>query len=128
MVGMVMQAFTQLSGINVVMMYSSTLLASIGSIRLINALVGGVDFVCTILSVYIIKKFGRKPIMVWMGLLMSASMFGLASSIYSGLNSLGIVCVLIFVQAYELSWGPIPWVYTAEVLVDKSMSMSTVMN
>lgn len=128
MVGMVMQAFTQLSGINVVLMFSSTLLSSIGSIKLVNALVGGVNFLCTILSVYVIKLFGRKPLMVWNGLLMSAAMFGLGAGIYAGVKELGIVCILVFVLAFELSWGPIPWIYTAEILVDKSMSMSTVMN
>ena len=54
-IGMVMQAFTQLSGINVVLMFSSTILASIGSARLVNGLVGGVNFACTIFAVFVIK-------------------------------------------------------------------------
>ena len=125
---MIMQAFTQLSGINVVLMFSSTILASIGSIKLVNGLVGGVNFLCTILSVFVIKSFGRKPLMVWNGVLMSLSMFGLGVGIYTDVSALGIACILVFVLAFELSWGPIPWIYTAEILVDKSMSMSTVMN
>jgi len=41
---------------------------------------------------------------------------------------LELACVLIFVAAFEMSWGPITWLYLAEICNDKSMSIAMLAN
>jgi len=41
---------------------------------------------------------------------------------------LSLICLCLFIVFFECSSGPITWLYMAETLQDKSMSVATVLN
>jgi SP family xylose:H+ symportor-like MFS transporter len=43
-------------------------------------------------------------------------------------NMIEITMVMIFVGAFEMSWGPILWLYLAEVCTDKAIAMAVFAN
>jgi hypothetical protein len=56
-------------------------------------------------------------------------MLSLLSYFAYGKNSTGmIVCVLSFIMFFEFSSGPIVWLYNAEILQDKAVSIAVTLN
>lgn len=41
---------------------------------------------------------------------------------------LAVVFVLLFVMFFEFSLGPIPWLYMAEIMTDKGLSIAVLLN
>lgn len=109
-------------------MYSQTILSSIGDVVLTGIIIGGANFLFTIPGIYVINTFGRKTLMIGGGIFMTAGMFGLGVGMLQNINFLSIISILVFVLAFEFSWGPIVWLYNAEILTDKAVSLATVFN
>ena len=55
---------------------------------------------------------------------MTISMFGLGLGMMINSMPLCIVAIIIFVLAFEWSWGPVVWMYNAEILNDKAFSLA----
>jgi len=80
-----------------------------------------------------LSRFGRKPIMITWTIVMLFALFMMtffSQWFHFGhaADYLELVCVLIFVAAFEMSWGPITWLYLAEICNDKSMSIAMLAN
>lgn len=137
--------FQQLSGINAAVFFSSEIfeqahfdetesnLATLGA-------VGGVQVVGTLLSVFLIDRLGRKTLLVASssGMLLSCLMLGVYFYIYEDVcdRCLGADCVdvpvcqspdigwlaittmMLFIGAFSIGWGPIPWTMLSELLAD----------
>lgn len=39
-----------------------------------------------------------------------------------------IACVLVFVVAFALSWGPVTWIYLSEIMAPKAMALGALAN
>lgn len=117
------------SGMNALIYFSNILFKGTMVAPLtITFLVGLFNFLATILGVFMISKFGRRTLMLhsnfWMTILMAALGFSLIHKI----PSLCIVSVLTFISFYEISSGPITWLYMGEILMDKAISIAVVLN
>lgn len=118
----------QLSGINTVIFYSSSVFVQAG---LTNPIVGAcvvnlVNVVGTIFSTAVTDHYGRKPLMIISHAGMGAALFtitalsGLPVLLVGTAATCQLTCILVFVLSFSFGAGPIPFVYLAEVLAASS--------
>ncbi|OMJ12914.1 High-affinity glucose transporter [Smittium culicis] len=142
--GIIVQCFQQLTGINVIMYYAPIIFEQAGlggsSASLIaHGINGFVNVIFTIPAILYVDRWGRRSTLVMGAIVCSVSYFVLAicmtfgSQQSIGLNGEKIVkmgpglasytsiaMVYVFVAAFAISWGPVAWIYPSEIF-----SMST---
>lgn len=96
--------------------------------RLGTALVGLVNMVSTLLASFLLVFFGRKTLLWTLSFAMAADLVGLGICYMYQVTTLEIVLVLLYVTLFEFSLGPIVWIYMAEVMTDKGVSIGTLIN
>jgi SP family xylose:H+ symportor-like MFS transporter len=132
-IGVLLSAFQQMTGIQVVMYYAPEIIKNMGnsanSAMSQTILVGVVNVLFTVVAIFTVDKLGRKPLLLVGSLLMMTFMFVLGISFYT--NSMGIlsmIAVLGFVAAFAFSWGPVTWVLLSEMFPNtirgKAMSIA----
>eukprot|EP01135_Chromosphaera_perkinsii_P012442 Nk52_evm53s2657 gene=Nk52_evmTU53s2657 len=138
-IGMTLQFFQQMTGMNAIMYYAPTIFSKIGMEELITtSLLGAVNFLSTFLAIWLIDRAGRKALLL-------AGAFGIAVcclvivivdfSFDIEKEAAGYVVAVfmgIFVMNFAYSWGPIGWVIPSEIyplrIRGKAMSCTTAMN
>lgn len=123
--GMLLQLFQQFTGMNVIMYYSTQIFCSINVKSYIaTAIVGTVNFLTSILSIFLVDKVGRKSLLLLgaLGMFVSMSLAGILIHVFhvdDGENQIvGYVVallILVFVFNFSFSWGPVAWVVTSEI-------------
>lgn len=132
-VAIMLQLSQQFSGINAVFFYSTTFFqsafptnASIGTIGTIA--IGAVNVVATGLSIPLIERAGRKPLLLWaiggmlvMALALTGSLIGKENdpSLAKPLAALSIVFVNLYVCFFEVGLGAIPWSIGGELFPEE---------
>jgi SP family xylose:H+ symportor-like MFS transporter len=119
-VGLLLSAFQQLVGIQVMLYYAPEIFTSMGqgtdSAMLQTVLVGAANFLFTIIAIYTVDRYGRKPLLLLGSGLMALFMCVLSVCFYTHNLGLGaLVCVLGFVASFAFSWGPVTWVLLSEM-------------
>lgn len=113
--------FNQLSGINALLYYAPRVfeLAGAGadSALLQSIAVGGTNLLFTILALFLIDRFGRKPLL-YVGSVLCAAMlllvgYQLESAAPDG--TLILIGLLGFIAAFAVSQGAVIWVFISEV-------------
>uniref|UniRef100_A0A7S3IVE3 Major facilitator superfamily (MFS) profile domain-containing protein n=1 Tax=Strombidium inclinatum TaxID=197538 RepID=A0A7S3IVE3_9SPIT len=129
LVGCTLLVFQQLTGINVIMFYSNMLFKGFEmSATTVTALIGIVNFVATLFGLMFLACAGRKIIMLIFNAAMALTLYMLAVFAYEH-NTWGmVICVLLFIAFFEFSSGPISWLYAAEIMQDKAVSIGTFLN
>jgi SP family sugar:H+ symporter-like MFS transporter len=131
-VGIGLATFQQLVGINVVFYYGAVLWQAVGfsesDALLINVLSGALSIGACLVTVVLIDRIGRKPLL-WFG---SAGMavslalvtwaFASASLDTAGklvlsdsMGVLALVAANVYVIFFNMSWGPVMWVMLGEM-------------
>jgi SP family galactose:H+ symporter-like MFS transporter len=141
--GMVIQMFQQLTGINSVIYYSTSIFigAGISSPVVATIIVGLVNMLTTILAVLFVDKLGRKPILYFGYSVMALSLFvcawifhieGLGVDLTGTQKMTIVISTLVFIFAFAVSAGPIAWVLCAELFPlkgrDLGMTITTATN
>jgi sugar porter (SP) family MFS transporter len=128
-VGSTLSLFQQLTGINAIMFYSNIVFKGLDiSNTTVTALIGIVNFLATLVGLGLLACFGRKTLMLFFSVLMSITLILLSFFAFTH-NSVGmVVCVLLFIAFFEFSTGPILWLYMAEIMKDKAVSIGTFLN
>ena len=143
--GCTLSMLQQLSGINIVMFYSSTIMSSSGlPPNYITALVGFVNCVSVFPTIALFRKFGRKILLWTLSLAIAASLVGLGVCLLVDANAkldsitldvgnktaqaMSVVCLMLFIMFFELSLGPLLWVYLSEVMTEKGLSLGVGVN
>jgi SP family xylose:H+ symportor-like MFS transporter len=123
-IGIFLSVFQQFVGINVVLYYAPEIFRNMGSgtdaSLLQTIIVGAVNLSFTILAIFTVDKFGRKPLQIIGALGMAVSMIALGFSFY--LKSVGIgalVFMLLYTASFAMSWGPVTWVLLSEIFPNK---------
>jgi len=124
-IAVILPAANQLTGINAVIFYAPKIFASAGvegnPLLLTFALVGTWNFLSVFISLLLVDRLGRRPLMLFALAFMAtaALLFSLAS--WEGLHiaeayaqPLKIVAVLSFVLAFEIGPGPLFFVMATE--------------
>ena len=131
-VGIGLATFQQLVGINVVFYYGAVLWQAVGfsenDALLINVLSGALSIGACLVTVVLIDRIGRKPLL-WIG---SAGMavslalvtwsFATASldaagklALSDSMGVLALVAANVYVIFFNMSWGPVMWVMLGEM-------------
>ena len=128
-VGCTLSVFQQLTGINVIMFYSNILFKGLSmSSTTVTALIGIVNFLATLVGLSLLYCFGRKTLMLLFNALMAVTLLLLSYYAFDK-DTIGmVVCVLLFIAFFEFSSGPIVWLYMAEIMQDKAVSIGTFLN
>lgn len=128
-IGILLSVFQQFVGINVVLYYAPEIFKSMGAgtdaALLQTIIVGAINLLFTVLAIVWVDYFGRKPLQIAGALVMGVSMLALGTSFY--LQSVGIgalLCMLLYVAGFAISWGPVTWVLLSEVFPNRIRSQA----
>ncbi len=130
-VGVGLAAFQQLVGINVVFYYGAVLWQAVGfsenDALLINVLSGGLSIGACLITVVLIDRIGRKPLL-WVGSVGMAVSLALVTWAFAsgslvdghlqladGMGTLALVAANVYVVFFNMSWGPVMWVMLGEM-------------
>jgi len=123
-IGIFLSVFQQFVGINVVLYYAPEIFKNMGSgtesSLLQTIIVGAVNLTFTILAIFTVDKFGRKPLQIIGALGMAVSMIALGFSFY--IDSVGIwalIFMLSYTASFAMSWGPVTWVLLSEIFPNR---------
>jgi MFS transporter, SP family, xylose:H+ symportor len=119
-IGIVLSVFQQFVGVNVVLYYAGNIFRNMGnsndSSMIQTIIVGIVNLTFTVLAIFTVDRFGRKPLMMIGGIGMAISMLGLGFSFYFGKLGLGaLIFMLTYIASFAMSWGPVTWVLLSEI-------------
>ncbi|WP_374503106.1 sugar porter family MFS transporter [Pseudoxanthomonas sp.] len=131
-VGIGLATFQQLVGINVVFYYGAVLWQAVGfsenDALLINVLSGALSIGACLVTVLLIDRIGRKPLL-WIGSAgMAVSLAAVVVAFASGsldaagklqlsgaMGVLALVAANVYVVFFNISWGPVMWVMLGEM-------------
>jgi MFS transporter, SP family, galactose:H+ symporter len=136
-VGIGLAIFQQITGVNTIIYYTPTILQmggyhSASTAILATVLVGAVNFGATIVSLFLLDRVGRRPLLL-VGI--AGMTFGLADLGYSfGVHHVSpttvLLDVIIYLASFAISLGPIFWLLISEVypttVRGQAMSLATV--
>lgn len=122
--GILLSVFQQFVGINVVLYYAPEIFKNLGSSTndslMLTIIVGAINLSFTVLAIFTVDRFGRKPLQIIGALGMAVFMFMLGFSFYFGqLGVIAMVSMLGYVACFAFSWGPITWVLLSELFPNK---------
>lgn len=120
LVGVLLSGFQQFVGINVVLYYAPEIFKTMGAATdaalLQQIVVGAVNLSFTVLAIFTVDRFGRRPLMIIGALIMALSMIILGTTFYTHSVGVGsLVCMLVYTAGFAMSWGPVCWVLLAEI-------------
>ncbi|XP_022976379.1 sugar transporter ERD6-like 6 [Cucurbita maxima] len=130
MIGIGLLMLQQLTGINAVLFYSSTIFAAAG-VKSSNAAtcgIGAVQVIATAMTTWLVDRAGRRILLIvstagmTFSLLIVSVVFFLkdhtpeTSNLYGILSILSVVGVVALVAFFSLGLGAIPWVIMSEIL------------
>lgn len=127
-VGVLLSGFQQFVGINVVLYYAPEIFKTMGAATdaalLQQIIVGAVNLSFTVLAIFTVDRFGRRPLMMIGALIMAVSMLVLGSTFYTHNVGLGsLICMLVYTAGFAMSWGPVCWVLLAEIFPNSIRSV-----
>ena len=118
--GIMLAVMQQFVGINVVLYYAGNIFRNMGASTdtslLQTIIVGAINMLFTVIAVFTVDRFGRKPLMIAGALIMAVSMLSLGFSFYfrqTGLTALFFM--LLYTAGFAMSWGPVTWVLLSEI-------------
>jgi SP family arabinose:H+ symporter-like MFS transporter len=118
---MVLALFQAITGINVVMYYAPTIFTSagIGTLAALSAtvIIPVVMIAFTIMSMYLVDRAGRKPIMLFAsaGMGISLALLGIVFAHASTSGWALLLWILTYVASFSIGMGGIYWVVVSEI-------------
>lgn len=131
-VGIGLATFQQLVGINVVFYYGAVLWQSVGFTEsdalLINVVSGGVSIAACIVTLMVVDKIGRKPLL-WGGSVGMTLALAVMAAVFldavvgadgnleltATTGPVALVAANLYVIFFNMTWGPVMWVMLGEM-------------
>ena len=119
-VGIVVSVLQQAVGINAVLYYAPEIFRNMGATGehalLQTVLVGSVNLLATLVAIFTVDRWGRKPLLILGAAVMAVSMFALTFCFQQRQLGLGaLLAMLVYTAGFALSWGPVTWVLLSEI-------------
>ena len=134
-IGTLLAAFQQITGINAVIMFAPDIFQSSGSAKvdsmMLSVIVGLTNFFMTIVALWLVDKKGRKTLLLWGAAGMIVSLGYLCFEFSKPLqNGAGVlVALLVYISFFAASFAPVMWVIISEIYPNRikgvAMSFST---
>ncbi|MDD3322375.1 MAG: sugar porter family MFS transporter [Paludibacter sp.] len=135
LIGTLIAALQQITGINAVIMFSPEIFKAAGSAQgdsvMQAMIVGMVNFLMTIVALWLVDKKGRKTLLLWgaVGMIVSLAYLTLEFSkpVQNGTGVL--IALLVYISFFAASFAPVMWVIISEIYPNRikgvAMSFST---
>ena len=117
-VGIMLSVFQQAVGINAVLYYAPRIFGDMGmdNPMIITVFMGIINILFTLVAIFTVEKWGRKPLLIYGSLGMALGAFGVAVTFgHAGMEMFTAASLLIYSASFMFSWGPITWVLIAEI-------------
>jgi SP family galactose:H+ symporter-like MFS transporter len=124
-VGIGLAVFQQVTGINTVIYYAPMIVQSAGissasGAILTTAGIGIVNVLMTIVSMWLIDRIGRRPLLLTgiAGMVVTLGVLGwafLSASPTGALSWLAVISIMLYVASFAISLGPIFWLLISEI-------------
>jgi sugar porter (SP) family MFS transporter len=132
LIGTLIAALQQITGINAVIMFSPEIFKAAGSAQSDSVMqamiVGLVNFLMTIVALWLVDKKGRKTLLLWGAAGMIISLAYLTYEFANPLqNGAGVLAaLLVYISFFAASFAPVMWVIISEIYPNriKGMAMS----
>jgi SP family xylose:H+ symportor-like MFS transporter len=118
-VGIMLSVFQQAVGINAVLYFAPRIFESLGmgNPMMQTVLMGIVNITFTLVAIFTVEKWGRKPLLIWGSLGMAVGAAGVAvTSVAASLPPVvAVISIMVYSASFMFSWGPICWVLISEI-------------
>ncbi|GAA5852611.1 hypothetical protein JCM8547_002562 [Rhodosporidiobolus lusitaniae] len=116
--------FQQLSGINAVMFYSTSILTAVNpaSAKTVSLLVTLVNLIMTFPAIYLVDRLGRRTLLFLSLLIMTVSTAVLGWSINTSHFYIASAFIMFFVVGFATGLGPVPFVLVGEMPPEEAKS------
>lgn len=119
-IGILLSIFQQAVGINVVLYYAPTIFKGLGfgndAAMWQTVIMGIINIIFTLVAIFTVDKFGRKPLLIIGSVGMAIGMFAIGALAYSQIIGIStLIFIVIYTAAFMMSWGPICWVLISEI-------------
>jgi SP family arabinose:H+ symporter-like MFS transporter len=131
LVGVGLAVLQQVTGINAVMYYAPEIFKATGagtnSSLIQTILVGFINFLFTIVALWLIDKVGRKALLLVGTASMAICLLVIGFAFHTG-NAAGplvLVFILLYVASFAISLGPVVWVIISEIFPNRIRGKAT---
>jgi SP family arabinose:H+ symporter-like MFS transporter len=133
-IAVVLMAVSQFSGINAIMYYSTKIFTTAGvgvkDAFSSSILVGLVNFLFTFVAIGLVDRAGRRPLLIAGLAVQVVALAAVGLMFHGGYHGLLLmVGVLVFIAAFAMALGPIPWILCSEIfptrIRGRAMSLAT---
>ncbi|KAF8539632.1 general substrate transporter [Trichophaea hybrida] len=122
LIGVLLQMFQQLTGINFIFYYGTTFFQQSGvqNAFLISLITNLVNVLTTPVAFYGVEKFGRRKLLIWGAIVMLVCEFivgsvGTALPGSKAANTCLVVFVCLYIFGFATTWGPSAWIIIGEI-------------
>ena len=133
-IAVLLMAFSQFSGINAIMYYSTKIFTTAGvgvkDSFTSSAVVGLVNLLFTFVAIAFVDRAGRRRLLL-IGLTMQVlALAAVGAMFHAGVGGVALlVAILGFIAAFAMALGPIPWILCSEIfptqIRGRAMSVAT---
>ncbi len=117
-IGIMLSVFQQAVGINAVLYYAPRIFGDMGmkDPMMVTVFMGVINILFTLVAIFTVEKWGRKPLLIYGSLGMAIGAFGVALTFgHEGLEMITAVSIMVYSASFMFSWGPICWVLISEI-------------
>lgn len=118
-IGILLSVFQQAIGINAVLYYAPRIFESAGAEgggMMQTVLMGIVNILFTLVAIFTVDRFGRKPLLIIGSIGMAVGAFAVAMCDSMAIKGIApVLSVIVYAAFFMMSWGPICWVLIAEI-------------
>lgn len=123
-IGILLSVFQQFVGINVALYYAPRIFESMGAAKdaslMQTVIMGLVNVIFTVVAIFTVDKWGRKPLLIIGSAGMALGMFAISALAFMKIIGIGtLVFIIIYTASFMMSWGPITWVLISEIFPNK---------
>ncbi len=134
-IGIVLAVLQQVTGINVFLYFGTEIFKKMGSetnaALLQTVIVGAVNLSFTILAIWTVDRWGRKPLMMVGSAGMGLALLAMGLAAYFDRTELWLLLFILgYIACFALSVGPVTWVILSEIfptrIRGRAMAIATV--